>query len=140
MANTILLQPLRFWLEHPWLVFWGANAGYFGLGLWFASISPSLSHEAEDIARSLFIVVVAVSLVQGLRVSWKASPPRAMAILLMWGSLPIVNNFSGFSAQRIMFALIWMAVPATLAVGLEYVARLIAHRKVHAGIAGRNGA
>lgn len=125
MGNDIFLQALRFWLKHPWRVFWCAIAGFYGVGLLFVSVFGEPSYQVEVFCQVLFILVLALSFIQGLRTSWKTSPFKAVGILTILGSLPLLNHVPGPTVQGIVVALVVILVPASLAAGAEYVARRV---------------
>jgi hypothetical protein len=125
MVKSILLQVLRFWLSHPWRVFWCSFAGFYGVGLLLASMLGSPRYEVEVTCQIILVLVLALSFIQGLRVSWKASPLKVVGILAIWGSLPLLNHVPGFTIQGVVVALMMILVPVSLAAGVEYAARRI---------------
>jgi hypothetical protein len=128
-----VLAPLRWWVEHPWAVFW--------LTIFPTSIVMTnfeLFLPPSRFARGFIIfttVVLAVSFAQGLRVSWQRSRVRALlfaACLALYSVSPLLMPLGGGNVSLYQ-------LPQTIglfvliiggAVGLEYAARTPALREI----------
>ncbi len=80
---TVDARPLRLWARYPWRAFWGAYV--FSL-----AFHPPLNADAIRaglVLSALPLVVMYLSAVQGLRVSWRRSP--VVGVLVLAGAFAV---------------------------------------------------
>ena len=104
-----LLAPLRWWLAHPWRAFWWTVAAFYMvfLGLAFADAAPLPATAGQGFVLAV-LLLLAVSFLQGFRVSWRRSRRGALTrvvvpvllLLVVFGGGALMREHMGGRARE----------------------------------------
>jgi hypothetical protein len=121
-------SPLRLWTLHPWRVWWASL-----VFLYFGTLLDHSMPRTSSICFGVGAILGAASFVQGLRVSWRRSPLRAVLIVLSAYALSLffpvlkARSAQGYDAlgKQAITLLIGLGVLAALAVIVECLVRIL---------------
>lgn len=121
----------RLWMTHPWVTYW-ILSGLFYVFVRAGMFSRFLDLPIASVLLYTFLSAVALSMVQGLRMSWRRAPWRAVAIVVVVTMFLVYDALSSPPDLRAIHVYGFASlVPAWLlaAIVAEFGARWIKARK-----------
>jgi hypothetical protein len=138
--TTVSWKPRRFYAEHPWRVFWLIGTPLLWASLVFDIYLPLMASEPAS-SRALRLasvtalyssdLVLALSAIQGLRVTRLRAPWKAALLLILALIVPFAETFSTPRPTADFLSHFYMAISISPSWGLAaWVADLVARRLV----------